>query len=125
MKNGRMTDLLNQIIVGVLGAEWELSTIVNCYKEKGDSLEKENYRGLELTDQILKIADRIIEKFMRQQVDIDEIQFGFMPGCKTRNAVFILRQLERRDIWQKKKNLCYLFVDLEKGFHRVPINVVW
>ena len=73
MKNGRMTDLLNQIIVGVLGAEWELSTIANCYKEKGDSLEKENYRGLELTDQILKIADRIIEKFMRQQVDIDEI----------------------------------------------------
>ena len=73
MKNGRMTDLLNQIIVGVLGAERELSTIVNCYKEKGDSLEKENYRGLELTDQILKIADRIIEKFMRQQVDIDEI----------------------------------------------------
>ena len=73
MKNGRMTDLLNQIIVGVLGPEWELSTIVNCYKEKGDSLEKENYRGLELTDQILKIADRIIEKFMRQQVDIDEI----------------------------------------------------
>ena len=73
MKNGRMTDLLNQIIVGVLGAEWELSTTVNCYKEKGDSLEKENYRGLELTDQILKIADRIIEKFMRQQVDIDEI----------------------------------------------------
>ena len=73
MKNGRMTDLLNQITVGVLGTEWELSTIVNCYKEKGDSLEKENYRGLELTDQILKIADRIIEKFMRQQVDIDEI----------------------------------------------------
>ena len=73
MNNGRMTDLLNLIIVGVLGAEWELSTIVNCYKEKGDSLEKENYRGLELTDQILKIADRIIEKFMRQQVDIDEI----------------------------------------------------
>ena len=40
----------------------ELSTIVNCYKRKGDSLERRNYRGLKLTDQILKTTERITEK---------------------------------------------------------------
>lgn len=39
-----ITDLVNQITVqGVISAEWQL--IVNCYKEKGDALERENYRG--------------------------------------------------------------------------------
>ena len=37
------------------------------------------YRGVKLTDQILKIAERTIEKLIRQQVDTDEMQFGFMP----------------------------------------------
>ena len=37
------TDLVNQIVVeGVVPAEWELSTIVNCYKGEGDSLERGN-----------------------------------------------------------------------------------
>ena len=66
-----ITDLLNRLIAeGVNPAEWELSTIANCYKGKGSSLEKGNYTELKLTDQILKIADRIIEKLIRRQVDL-------------------------------------------------------
>ena len=72
-----MTDLVNQIVVeGVIRAEWELS----CCKRKGDSSERRNYRGLKLTDQILKMYERIIERLMRQQVDTDEMHLGFMPG---------------------------------------------
>ena len=42
---GMMIDLANHIIVeGVVSAEWKLSTIVNCYKGKGDASEKEIYR---------------------------------------------------------------------------------
>ena len=41
-----ITDLVNQIIVeGVTPVEWQRSTIINCYKGKGDSLEIQNYRG--------------------------------------------------------------------------------
>lgn len=61
-----ITDLINQIIVeGVLPAEWELSTITNCYKRKGDALEKGNSMVLKLLDQILKIVERFIEKLIR------------------------------------------------------------
>ena len=53
-------------------------------------MERGNYWGLKLRDQILKIAERIIERFIRQQVDINEMQFGFIPECAITNAIFIL-----------------------------------
>ena len=56
---------------------------MNCYKGKEDVLDRRNCRELKLTDQILKIIQRTIKKLIRQQVDIDEMQFGFMSGCKT------------------------------------------
>ena len=33
-----INDLVNHDMVGVIPAEWELSTIVYCYKGKGDFL---------------------------------------------------------------------------------------
>lgn len=39
-----ITDLVNQIIVGFIPAEWGLSTVVNCCNGKEDSLERGNYR---------------------------------------------------------------------------------
>ena len=70
-----ITDLVYQIIVKeVIPAEWELLyTVVHCCKGKCGFLERGDYRGLKLTDQILKIAERIIEKFIRQQREIDEM----------------------------------------------------
>ena len=59
--------------MGVIPTECKNSTIVSCYKRKGDCLERGNYSGLNLTDQILKIFERIIEKLIRQQVDTDEM----------------------------------------------------
>ena len=43
------------------------------------TLEIENYRGLKLKDQTRQIAEGIIDKLTRQQVDT-VMQFGFMPG---------------------------------------------
>ena len=54
-----ITDLLYQIIVGFIPAESELCTIVNCLRH---SLERGSYRRLRLTDQILNITKRVIEK---------------------------------------------------------------
>ena len=47
----KITKLVNWIIAeGNIPAEWEFTIIINYYKGKGDSLEKENYRRLKLTD---------------------------------------------------------------------------
>ena len=51
------------------------------------------------------------------------MQFGFMPGKGTTDAIFIMRQVQEKH-QTKKKKLYYAFVDLEKAFDRVPREVV-
>ena len=103
-----ITYIVNQIIVGVNQAKQEVSTIVNFYKGKCDSLEGWNYRRLELTDQILKITEEIMEKLIRQHMDIDEMEVGFMPECGIANAISVLRQLTGEIFSKKREFLLYI-----------------
>ena len=51
------------------------------------------------------------------------MQFGFMPGNGTINAVYVARRIQEGYLAkQKKLYMCY--VDLEKAFHRVLRKVV-
>ena len=72
----------------------------------------------------MKGVERVIEKIIRQRIHIDNMQFGFMPGRGTTDAIFILRQLQEKHL-AKNKNLYFAFVDLEKAFDRVPRKVIW
>ena len=47
------------------------------------------------------------------------MQFGFMSGKGTVDAIFIVRQLQEK-FMEKRKDLFYAFVDLEKAFDRIP-----
>ena len=51
---------------------------------------------MKLTDHIQKIVEIIVEELIWQQVYIHEMQFTFMSGCGTTDAILILRQ------WQKQ-----------------------
>ena len=55
---------------------------------------------------------------------IDEMQFGFMPGKSTTEAIFMVRQLQEKYLANHKK-LYFAFVVLEKAFDRVPRDVIW
>ena len=70
------------------------------------------------------MLERVLEKRIRCQVSIDNMQFGFMPGKGTTDAIFIMRQVEEKHQAKKKKKLHYAFVDLEKVFDRVQREVV-
>ena len=54
---------------------------------------------------------------------MDEMQFSFVPGRGTTDAIFIVRQLQEKYI-AAKKQLYLAFVDLEKAFNRVPRKVL-
>ena len=71
----------------------------------------------------MKVFERVIEKYIRGAVNIDDMQFGFMPGKGTMDAIFITRIMQERFL-AKKKDLYFTFVDLEKAFVRVPRQVV-
>ena len=60
---------------------------------------------------------------MRSQVSNDNMQFGFMPGKGTTDAIFIVRQVQEKQ-QSKKKKLYYASVDIEKAFDRVQREVV-
>ena len=54
-----------------------------------------------------------------QQTEIDEMQFGFMKGKGTTDAIFMARQMQE-NFRVKGKKLYFGFMDLEKAFDRVP-----
>ena len=42
-----------------------------------------------MIDNTLKIVQRIIQTLIRKQMEIGEIQFGFIPGSENRKTFFI------------------------------------
>ena len=105
-------------------SDWEESEMVTIYKQKGDSMECENYRGIKLMEHVMKLLERVIESKLRKIVDIHKMQFGFMPGKSTIDAIFIIRQVQEKFLEGNRK-LYWCFVDLEKAFDRVPREVVY
>lgn len=94
-----LTSLINKIIEQrTIPSDWELSYIINCFKGKGYATECGKYRGSKLLDQILKVVERVIEVVIRKQHDINSMQFGFIPGRSTTDAIFILRQLHEKTL---------------------------
>ena len=47
---------------------------------------------MKLLEHAIKIVEKVLERRMRRMVKVDEMQFGFMPGKGTIDAVFILRR---------------------------------
>jgi hypothetical protein len=118
-----MTDLCNMIIrEGKIPSDWKRSVLVPVYKGKGDPLECGSYRAIKLLEHAMKVVERVLEWRVREQINIDEMQFGFTPGKGTTDAIFVVRQVQEKYLG-KKKNLYYAFVDLEKAFDRVPREV--
>jgi len=56
--------------------------------------------------------------------DIDDMQFGFVKGKGTTDAIFIVRQMQEK-FRAKGKKLYFGFVDLGKAFDRILPNSVF
>ena len=78
-------------------------------------MERGNYCGLKLTEQVMKVLERIVSGHIRQLVSIDDSQFGFVPGIGTTDAIFVVRQLQEKYLAANKR-LYMAFVDLKKVF---------
>ena len=75
----------------------------------------------------MKVVERIFEHRIRQQIVIDDMQFGLMKGKGITDAIFMARQMARQmqeNFRVKGKKLYFGFVDLEKAFDRVPRKVI-
>ena len=77
---------------GKVPSDWEQSFIICLCKGKGDALET-----LKLTEQVMKVLEKIVDGLIRQVVSINDSQFGFVPGRGTTDAIFVIRQLPTTD----------------------------
>ena len=71
----------------------------------------------------MKVIERILEFRIWQHIDIDDMQFGFMKGMGSTDAIFTVRKMQE-NFTAKGKKLYFGFVDLEKVFDRVPREVI-
>ena len=126
-----LRELIKSVVKhGKIPEDWEMSFILNLYKGKGDALNRGNYRGLKLTEHVMKVMERIVDGTIRELIAIAEMQFAFVPGQGTTDAILIIRQLQekflsRKDLKNKNLTLFFAFVDLEKVFDSVPQKVLW
>jgi len=59
-------------------------------------MERGSYRGIKLLEHVMKVAERIIKHTIQQQVEVDDMQFGFMKGKGTSDAIFTARAMLSR-----------------------------
>jgi len=55
-----------------------------------------SYRGIKLLEHAMEVVERISKQRIWQQIDIDEMQFGFMKGKGTNDATVIVRQMQEK-----------------------------
>ena len=70
----------------------------------------------------MKMLEHVEEGLIRQRIEIDEMQCGFMLGCGTTDAIFIVRQLQEKHLIANNP-LYMAFVYLEKKALIVYIKI--
>ena len=73
-----------------------------------------SYRGVKLLEHAMKIVERVLERRMQTLVNLNEMQFGFMPGKGTVDAIFIVRRMQEE--YQKKDKKLYMCLLTWKKF---------
>ena len=72
---------------GCIPEDWKSSMVLPIYKGKGDPMVSGSYRGIKLLEHAMKVVERIFEDRIWQQIDIDDMQFGFVKGKGTTDAI--------------------------------------
>jgi len=75
------------------------------YKDKGDTLDCGSYQGIKMLEHILKLFEGIIGVQVREKATIYNMQFGFMGGKATTDAIFKVRQMQEKYVAKKKRTL--------------------
>ena len=76
-----------------------------------------------MLEHAMKGVEKIFEHRIQQQIEVDDMQFRFLKGKGTTDAIFTVRQMQD-NFRVKGKKLYFGFVDLEKAFDRVPREVI-
>ena len=104
-------DLCNGIVKeGSIPEDWKSSVLLPMYKGKGAPMECGSYRGIKLLEHGMKVVERIFEHRIQQQIDINDMQFGFLKRKGTTDAIFMARQMQENFRVKGKKLYLVLWI---------------
>jgi len=72
----------------------------------------------------MKVVERIFDHRIRQQIDTDDMQFGFIKGKATNDAIYIVRQMQKKFRAKEKKRTLFWLCGFEKAFDRILAEVL-
>ena len=61
----------------MMGRFSRYGVVLPIYKDKGDPMECSSYRGIKLMEHVVIVVEMIFEHRIRQQIEIDGMQFDF------------------------------------------------
>ena len=115
-----ITHLANRIYdTGDIPLDLSRSVFIALPKKPG-AIECELHRTISLMSHVIKLILIVLVNRVRRktQPEIADVQFGFVKGKGTRNAIFALRILAERCI-EVQQDLFLCFIDYTKAFDKV------
>ena len=67
---------------------------VPIFKGKDDVISCGSYGGVKLLEHAMKIVEKVIERRIQTRINSNKMQFGFMSGKETVDAIFIEKMQE-------------------------------
>ena len=113
----RLTKLFNTSkSTGRIPGEWGKAEICPIYKQKGDYLKCENYRGISLMCHVAKLYESVLEARLRRttEYELGHCRHGFKKGVGTCDMIFALRQFIEKHWGANKPS----HLDLEKSIRQ-------
>ncbi len=117
--------LFNVILkCGHIPEDWAMGIIVPIYKNKGNTDDPNNYRGITLLSCICKVFTSALSqrlyKYMEHFEGLGSEQAGFRSNHSTVDHIFVLYSLIELYCKKDKNNLYCAFVDYSKAFDTIP-----
>ena len=122
-------DLFNRVLAtGQIPESWTVGTIMPIYKNKGDRMDFNNYRGITILSCLGKLFTSVINSRLNKFADetklINENQTGFRKNYSTLDHIFLLKNLIDLSVINNQKLYC-AFVDYKKAFDTVWRSALW
>ena len=97
---------------GVIPTNWEENLILNLYKGKSEAIDHGNYHSLKLRNQVMKLLERVLDFYVCEMVNLNDMQFSFEPGRGTTDTISIVLVLQEKYIVANKR-LYFSFILLK------------
>ena len=98
--------------------------MINPLHKAGSKMDPDNYRGISLLSCFSKYFSAILNarltKFAIDKKILSQSQLGFLEGCRTSDAHFILNNLIEYYCKRRNKHIYGCFVDFKKAFDSIP-----